>query len=84
MLSLLVLVCVMSRLGPVALGDDFLLGEEVDDCLSLGLYVGEQGCFYAAERQVRCGRRYSDVDADHSGLDLELELTRVVAVLGIY
>src|SRR5258706_10362232 len=72
-----------SGFGPVALGDDLVLCEEIDDRPALRLDVGELRRLHAAERQVGDRGGDADVDADHSHLRLELELARVVAVLGV-
>src|SRR2546426_10781176 len=73
----------VSRLGPVPLRDDLVLGEEVDDRPALRLDVGELRGLHAAEWQIGDGSRNADIDADHAGLGLELEFAGVVAVLRV-
>src|SRR5690242_1182550 len=60
--------------------DHLAAGVEVDPFRPVDVRVAEERVFPAAERVVRHRHRDRNVDPDHAGLHLELELTRDPAV----
>src|SRR5206468_9521676 len=68
-------------LAPKPLGNNFMLGKEIDHRLALSLDVRKLRRLHSAEGKIRHGGGNSHIHSDHSRLGLNLELTCVIAAL---
>ena len=73
----------LSLFRPETLGNDFIFGIEIHDCLALGLNICKLRVLHSAEGKIGHRSGNSDIYSDHTGVRLYFEFPGKPSVLGV-